>query len=232
MTGPSSPWPSARRLPGPETDGGAADDHRRRHRRGAPALQQPIQVLEIIGIVAGFNAMNRWTGPLRLTQQDFRALPDANLAARTRRASPRSGRCPPGTTGTRCMPAAASAPAAGIAVRGRSKVGRVPRAQAAVRACGRIGHEGDAARRARSRPHQPVPNWVRLLLNFPKAGPAKVADLMASQTKGDLSPRLNAQLAWVSARADRAWYALAHRARPAPCPGPRRRRHLRDRPGK
>ena len=30
------------------------------------------QVLEIVGIVAGFNAMNRWTGPLRLTQEDFR----------------------------------------------------------------------------------------------------------------------------------------------------------------
>jgi len=25
------------------------------------------QVLEMIGIVSGFNAMNRWTGPLRLT---------------------------------------------------------------------------------------------------------------------------------------------------------------------
>ncbi len=30
------------------------------------------QVLEIIATVAGFNAMNRWTGPLHLTQESFR----------------------------------------------------------------------------------------------------------------------------------------------------------------
>ena len=42
------------------------------------------QVLEIIGIVAGFNAMNRWTGPLRLTQEEFRRLRDANLVPITR----------------------------------------------------------------------------------------------------------------------------------------------------
>ena len=56
----------------------------------------------------------------------------------------------------------------------------------------------------------PLPNWVRLLANFPKAGPARVATLRTSETKGNLPPKLKAQLAWVSGRADRAWYALAH----------------------
>ena len=46
-----------------------------------------------------------------------------------------------------------------------------------------------------------LPNWVRLLANFPKAVPARVATLRLSETKGDLPARLNAQLAWVSARA-------------------------------
>jgi alkylhydroperoxidase family enzyme len=55
----------------------------------------------------------------------------------------------------------------------------------------------------------PVPNWVRLLANFPKAGPARVISLRTSETRGNLPAKLNAQLAWVSARADRAWYALA-----------------------
>ena len=56
----------------------------------------------------------------------------------------------------------------------------------------------------------PLPNWARLLANFPKAGPAKIATLRTAETKGNLPAKLKAQLAWVSARADRAWYALAH----------------------
>ena len=55
----------------------------------------------------------------------------------------------------------------------------------------------------------PVPNWARLLLNFPKAGPDKIGILRTSETKGQLPLKLNAELAWVSARADHAWYALA-----------------------
>src|SRR5262249_17365054 len=55
-----------------------------------------------------------------------------------------------------------------------------------------------------------LPNWARLLANFPKAGPARIITRRISQTKGNLPAKLNAQLAWVSARADRSWYALAH----------------------
>lgn len=45
---------------------------------------------------------------------------------------------------------------------------------------------------------------------FPKAGPDKIATLWTAETKGKLPAKLNAQLAWVSARADHAWYALAY----------------------
>ena len=55
-----------------------------------------------------------------------------------------------------------------------------------------------------------MPKWARLLANFPKAGPARIAGLRASETKGNMPAKLNAQLAWVSARADHAWYALAY----------------------
>ena len=33
-----------------------------------------LQVLEMIGLVEAFNAMNHWTGPLRLTQEDVRVF--------------------------------------------------------------------------------------------------------------------------------------------------------------
>jgi alkylhydroperoxidase family enzyme len=54
----------------------------------------------------------------------------------------------------------------------------------------------------------PLPEWVRLLANFPKGGKAWVSQTYYSQTKGRLSPKLKAQIAYVSARNDRAWYAL------------------------
>jgi alkylhydroperoxidase family enzyme len=166
-----------------------------------------IQVQEIIGIVAGFNAMNRWTGPLRLTQQDFRLYltpTSPNYATGITKVGPVLS----GITGTRCVPAANPRPPlelrSAVEAKWAESKHRKPRFalvdQAAARA---MLPEGTFPS------HQPVPQWACYLLNFPKAGPAKVADLLASESKGELSPRLNAQLAWVSARADHAWYALA-----------------------
>ena len=52
------------------------------------------------------------------------------------------------------------------------------------------------------------PAWVRLIANFPKAGSSRFDSVIASQEKGDLSPLFRAQLSWILARQDRAWYAL------------------------
>jgi alkylhydroperoxidase family enzyme len=56
-------------------------------------------------------------------------------------------------------------------------------------------------------PAGPVPEWVRLLVNFPVSGKARVQSQRAAEEKGDLTPLLKAQLAWIIARQDRAWYA-------------------------
>jgi hypothetical protein len=59
----------------------------------------------------------------------------------------------------------------------------------------------------------PLPNWVRLLASFPRTGVTRAASIKSSDEKGDLSPLLKAQLSWIIARQDRAWYATgqAHR---------------------
>jgi hypothetical protein len=54
-----------------------------------------------------------------------------------------------------------------------------------------------------------LPNWVRLLARFPTAGSSRFESILASENKGDISPLLKAQLSWILARQDRAWYALA-----------------------
>jgi alkylhydroperoxidase family enzyme len=60
---------------------------------------------------------------------------------------------------------------------------------------------------------EPLPEWVRLLANFPKAGKAWIAQSYFSQTKGCLNTKLKGEIAYVAARNDRAWYALGHAIR-------------------
>ena len=56
-------------------------------------------------------------------------------------------------------------------------------------------------------PPGPLPQWVRLLANFPRDGKSRILALRTADEKGDLSPRLKAQVSWIIARQDRAWYA-------------------------
>jgi len=52
-----------------------------------------------------------------------------------------------------------------------------------------------------------LPQWVRLMANFPVQGKGRVASQKSADEKGDLKPLLKAQVSWIVARQDRAWYA-------------------------
>ncbi len=52
-----------------------------------------------------------------------------------------------------------------------------------------------------------LPQWVRLLANFPGAGKSRILSQRTAEEKGDLKPLLKAQVSWIVARQDRAWYA-------------------------
>jgi len=58
-------------------------------------------------------------------------------------------------------------------------------------------------------PAGPLPQWVRLLANFPRDGKSRILAQRTAEEKGELSPLLKAQVSWIIARQDRAWYALA-----------------------
>jgi alkylhydroperoxidase family enzyme len=62
-------------------------------------------------------------------------------------------------------------------------------------------------------PRGPLPQWVRLLANFPRDGRSRIVGLRAAEDKGDLKPLRKAQLSWIVARQDRAWYALGRAER-------------------
>ena len=57
-------------------------------------------------------------------------------------------------------------------------------------------------------PPGPLPQWVRLFANFPKEGKSRILTLRAAEETGDLQPLLRAQVSWIIARQDRAWYAV------------------------
>lgn len=58
-------------------------------------------------------------------------------------------------------------------------------------------------------PPAPIPQWIRLLAHFPRDGKSRILAIQQASEKGDLKPELKAKVAWVVARQDRAWYALA-----------------------
>ncbi len=68
----------------------------------------------------------------------------------------------------------------------------------------------EAARTAlgENAPQGPLPAWIRLMANFPRESRGRLASLNAiSDNRGDLTPLLKAQVSWIIARQDRAWYA-------------------------
>jgi alkylhydroperoxidase family enzyme len=52
-----------------------------------------------------------------------------------------------------------------------------------------------------------MPPWARLLANFPREGKSRALGIQSADEKGDLKPLLKAQVSWIIARQDRAWYA-------------------------
>lgn len=58
-------------------------------------------------------------------------------------------------------------------------------------------------------PKGELPQWIRLLATFPEQAKSRVASQISAETRGDLKPLLKAQVSWIIARQDRAWYATA-----------------------
>ncbi|MBY0514522.1 MAG: hypothetical protein K2P78_11500 [Gemmataceae bacterium] len=62
-------------------------------------------------------------------------------------------------------------------------------------------------------PAGPLPQWVRLLANFPTVGKNRILTQRAADEKGDLKPLWKAQVSWIISRQDRAWYAAGEAKR-------------------
>jgi len=166
-----------------------------------------LQILEIITSVGGFNAMNRWTGALAIPQEEHRVYltptPEKFKNARSRVAPlptivPTTGPVCAGPADRGALETPAQVEAALEAARKRTP--RLPLASE---------EQAKALLPADWSGSGPLPQWIRLLANFPKAGKNLIALTYYSETKGRLSAKLKAEIAYVAARNDRAWYALS-----------------------
>lgn len=159
------------------------------------------QVAEILVTVAGYNATNRWTDGLNIPGEDdgARFKKEGAKADFSTFKTPTSDKYAKQETKVAPVKLAARPP---LEARDKvealwkdKRVATLPLADA--KAVSEVW-TGEGA-----------PNWVRLLANFPKSMKGRVSGLKASAEKGALSENLKAQIAWVAARQDRAWYALA-----------------------
>jgi alkylhydroperoxidase family enzyme len=166
------------------------------------------QILEIITAVGGFNAMNRWTGSLAIPQEGHRVY----LTPTSDRYKAMRSRVAPLPAELSSKAPACARPADRGPLETRSQV------EAALEACRKRSPRLPLASEVQAREvlpadwsgSGPLPEWVRLLANFPKGGKAWVAQTYHAEAKGRLGPKLKAEIAYVAARNDRAWYALGH----------------------
>ncbi|MFM8289643.1 MAG: carboxymuconolactone decarboxylase family protein [Planctomycetaceae bacterium] len=160
-----------------------------------------LQILEIVLLTARYNATNRWTDSLGIPQEDHREyLSPTSPAYETRRSAvallPAADKPGPALPPTR--PALESA---------SEVVARIDSARRRQPALPLVSVE-EARQALPDLPAGPVPAWIRLLANFPKTGVAMARIQRQLPVAGNLPPLLRAQIAWVAARHDRAWYAL------------------------
>jgi alkylhydroperoxidase family enzyme len=169
-------------------------------------------ILDIIFSTGGYCAMTRWTGGLAIPQEghrDYLTPTSAAFRDRPSLVAPLDSAREAGEP--RCRPVASNRPAPEprevVEANLAAARAREPRlALASAERAGELLPPGLAGA---------PPNWVRLLANFPDAGKARALSIAAaaSPDKGALDPTLRAQIAWIAARQDRAWYAAGHALR-------------------
>jgi AhpD family alkylhydroperoxidase len=155
---------------------------------------KPLQALEIAFHVARYNSTNRWTDSLGIPQEkhrDFLTATPQEFVNKVTIVALREAPAP------RSLPSQKDAVVAMADARNRKP--RLPLASAQ-----------ETAQALDLETSQGIPHWQRLLCSFPVTGKSQVESLLTLQEKGTLSALLKAQIAWICARQDRAWYALAH----------------------
>ncbi len=165
------------------------------------------EILDIVNSIGGFNATNRWTGPLRI-QQDvlfpFQRPTAAQYADKPseivsfQKSKWQDGSAPPAPRPRPMLETAEQVRAALQAAHARSAWFELASEEET-----KMQLDDETAPLASL-------NWVRLLAAASSSAGRRVAAYQAVLTQGTLDPESKAMIAYVAARHDRSWYALGH----------------------
>ncbi|MFO0900776.1 MAG: hypothetical protein U0836_25380 [Pirellulales bacterium] len=189
-----------------------------------------LQILEMVFSIAGNNAINRWKDSLGIPQEPEasrfltrlsgppptdRPLPVKSFLTPTssKNLDRLSHVAPLRSESEEAAPAQAS-------LRRRPPLESREQVEAALAAARarqpRLPVATEAEARAilpESWPAGPLPQWVLVLANFPRDGRGRILGIQQADDQLDLDPKLRAQVSWIAARQDRAWYAVGHAQR-------------------
>lgn len=161
----------------------------------------PTQVAEILVTVAGYNSTNRWTDGLNIPAEDHgdRFKKEGVKADFSTFKTPTSDKFVKQTTTVAPVKLAVRPP-----LEARDKVEAIWKEKREA-----VLPLADAKTTADVWGGDGAPGWASLLATFPKSMKGRVSGLRNAMEKGNVSAKLKAEIAWVAARQDRAWYALA-----------------------
>ena len=181
---------------------------------GLRSFYNNSEITQILLFVANFNAMNRWTGALKIPQEHHREYltPTASnfhdAVSLVAPLDPNRSKSGPSCAGLSRRPPLETPEGVARALEAcRTRTSILPMA------------DPDSARSVVSKDFgseatsSAPPEWVRLLAQFPQAGAGRIALHLTTETKGTLDPKFKAEIAYTAARQDRTWYALGHARR-------------------
>ncbi|HUE71944.1 MAG TPA: hypothetical protein VMP01_13745 [Pirellulaceae bacterium] len=183
-----------------------------------------LQILEMIISVAGNNSTNRWKEGAGIPQGRSSAnfarrgeqpIPEGRVLPIETYLTPTSDRYASRITSTAPLVSDGAGQPTRLTVQKRPPLEPREEVEQALAACrkrtARLPLVDEAKAKevaAEAWPHERVPQWVRLLANFSREGKSRINTLRRGDDEGDLSPLLKAQVSWIIARQDRAWYAV------------------------
>lgn len=160
------------------------------------------QVLGLITSIAGYNAMNRWTDGLAIPQEKTRDFTSTPISPKYK---DKPSKVAVLLEKNGSLPAYARRPPTPNA----ADIARAL-ADAKKRTSWLALASEDETRKLlpEGAEKEGLRNWMRLFALM-KNGSGRIAGQLALRDKGNLDARLRAQIDWIAALDDRAWYALA-----------------------
>lgn len=181
----------------------------------------PMQILEMTMSVSGNNAINRWKEGIGIPQSEGNTFGNRGGSTSAEARHPDTFLTPTAEKYTRAVSIVAPLEIFNGAGSGRGLSRRPPLESpnqvremlaAAQTRSARLPlvEESVAAKWLEdSEQKTPVLNWVRLLANFPNEGRGRLPSLVSRERQtGELTELRKAQINWIVARQDRAWYAV------------------------